>query len=78
MAERVGFEPTDACASPVFKTGSFNRSDISPSCEGCPSLEHLKYDTISPSYLSTGFLDSGPVKIFQKFLRNLNLGVAFF
>ena len=30
MAERVGFEPTDACASPVFKTGSFNRSDISP------------------------------------------------
>ena len=30
LAERVGFEPTDACASPVFKTGSFNRSDISP------------------------------------------------
>ena len=30
VAERVGFEPTDACASPVFKTGSFNRSDISP------------------------------------------------
>ena len=30
MAERVGFEPTDAFTSPVFKTGSFNRSDISP------------------------------------------------
>ena len=30
MAERVGFEPTDAHASPVFKTGSLNRSDISP------------------------------------------------
>ena len=30
MAERVGFEPTDARASPVFKTGSLNRSDISP------------------------------------------------
>ena len=30
VAERVGFEPTDACTSPVFKTGSFNRSDISP------------------------------------------------
>ena len=30
MAERVGFEPTDACASPVFKTGSFDHSDISP------------------------------------------------
>ena len=30
MAERVGFEPTDAFTSPVFKTGSLNRSDISP------------------------------------------------
>ena len=30
MAERVGFEPTDACTSPVFKTGSFDHSDISP------------------------------------------------
>ena len=31
LEERVGFEPTDARTSPVFKTGSFNRSDISPS-----------------------------------------------
>ena len=31
VAERVGFEPTDAFTSPVFKTGSLNRSDISPS-----------------------------------------------
>ena len=30
MAERVGFEPTDAFTSPVFKTGSLNHSDISP------------------------------------------------
>ena len=30
LAERVGFEPTDAFASPVFKTGVFNRSAISP------------------------------------------------
>ena len=30
LAERVGFEPTDAFTSPVFKTGSLNRSDISP------------------------------------------------
>ena len=30
MAERVGFEPTDAHTSPVFKTGSLNRSDTSP------------------------------------------------
>ena len=31
MAERVGFEPTvPLLGSPVFKTGSLNRSDISP------------------------------------------------
>ena len=30
LAERVGFEPTDAFTSPVFKTGAFNRSAISP------------------------------------------------
>ena len=30
LEERVGFEPTDARTSPVFKTGSFNHSDISP------------------------------------------------
>ena len=31
MAERVGFEPTvPSLGSPVFKTGSLNRSDISP------------------------------------------------
>ena len=30
MAERVGFEPTNACALPVFKTGAFNRSATSP------------------------------------------------
>ena len=26
MAERVGFEPTDAFTSPVFKTGTINRT----------------------------------------------------
>ena len=30
VAERVGFEPTVHSASPVFKTGSLNRSDTSP------------------------------------------------
>ena len=31
VAERVGFEPTvPSLGSPVFKTGSLNRSDISP------------------------------------------------
>jgi hypothetical protein len=30
VAEREGFEPPEACASPVFKTGTLNHSDISP------------------------------------------------
>ncbi|MDK2971772.1 MAG: hypothetical protein PWP23_1527 [Candidatus Sumerlaeota bacterium] len=30
MAVGVGFEPTDPCGSPVFKTGSLNRSDTPP------------------------------------------------
>ena len=31
MADGVGFEPTDACTSPVFKTGALNRSATHPS-----------------------------------------------
>ena len=30
MAEGVGFEPTDACASPVFKTGAIDHSATLP------------------------------------------------
>ena len=30
QAEGVGFEPTRACALPVFKTGAFNRSATPP------------------------------------------------
>ena len=30
MAEGVGFEPTNDCSLPVFKTGAFNRSAILP------------------------------------------------
>ena len=32
MAEGVGFEPTETCASPVFKTGAINRSTTPPCC----------------------------------------------
>src|SRR3954465_10932017 len=32
MAEGVGFEPTRACALPVFKTGAINRSTTPPVC----------------------------------------------
>ena len=34
MAEGVGFEPTDPCGSPVFKTGALNRSAIPPVLTG--------------------------------------------
>ena len=40
MAEGVGFEPTRACALPVFKTGAINRSATPPGvaldCSGAP------------------------------------------
>ena len=31
MADRVGFEPTVSCPTPVFKTGALNHSAIYPS-----------------------------------------------
>ena len=34
MAEGVGFEPTKACALPVFKTGAINRSTTPPGLSG--------------------------------------------
>ena len=48
MAEGVGFEPTVGLTTPVFKTGTLNRSDTPPKniqflttkpfhSEGCPS-----------------------------------------
>ena len=39
MAEGVGFEPTDPCGSPVFKTGALNRSAIPPI--SASRLDHL-------------------------------------
>ena len=33
-AEEVGFEPTDPCGSPVFKTGAINRSTTPPRVAG--------------------------------------------
>ena len=38
MAERVGFEPTDAFTSPVFKTGAFDHSAISPDIKAAGPL----------------------------------------
>ena len=52
LAERVGFEPTDARTSPVFKTGAFNHSAISP-CEKASIPKRMKNLTIVPVLLST-------------------------
>ena len=30
LAERVGFEPTVPCGTPVFETGTIDHSDTSP------------------------------------------------
>ena len=30
FTERVGFEPTVACATPLFESGTIDHSDISP------------------------------------------------
>lgn len=32
LTERVGFEPTEACTSAVFKTAALNHSATSPMC----------------------------------------------
>ena len=45
LAERVGFEPTDAFASPVFKTGAFNHSAISPCAQKHDRLKRRTYST---------------------------------
>ena len=61
MAERVGFEPTDAFTSPVFKTGSLNRSDISPN-RFQAQIEYYHTQTL----LSTKTSKKAPEKKFKK------------
>ena len=53
MAERVGFEPTDARASPVFKTGAFNRSAISPDLVPRFPQTHVIYYHIGRIFVKT-------------------------
>ena len=52
MADRVGFEPTDGHdPSPVFETGTLNRSDI------CPNMaESVGFEPTVPCGI-TGFQD---------------------
>ena len=89
LAERVGFEPTEARASSVFKTGAFNRSATSPCLKRCFTPKRRTYDTTkNPACQPTGsffsfftpFSGDRPafsqnLKIFSK---NFNFPLAFF
>ena len=46
MAEWVGFEPTDAFTSPVFKTSTLNHSDITPLFVNIITLFHSAVNTL--------------------------------
>ena len=48
--ERVGFEPTEAFTSPVFKTGAINHSTTSPAVDPWGRQEYLM--TATPSAFS--------------------------
>jgi hypothetical protein len=67
LAERVGFEPTDAFTSPVFKTGAFDHSAISPYAKA-PLLPDAS--NILPC--GAGFVNKKNCNFFAK---NLKLGV---
>ena len=47
MAEGVGFEPTDPCGSPVFKTGAIDHSAIPPI--SAPRLNSLAFYLLFPT-----------------------------
>src|SRR5580692_1188321 len=47
MAEGVGFEPTDPCGSPVFKTGAIDHSAIPPI--SAPRLNSRRFTYFSPT-----------------------------
>lgn len=51
LAERVGFEPTNDRSSPVFKTGAFNHSAISPQSRDRILAENLSKHQIRPKKL---------------------------
>ncbi len=85
----MGFEPTEARASSVFKTGAFNRSATSPCLKRCFTPKRRTYDTTkNPACQPTGsffsfftpFSGDRPafsqnLKIFSK---NFNFPLAFF
>jgi hypothetical protein len=47
LTEGVGFEPTDPCGSPVFKTGALNRSAIPPIFTGLDSSPVLIWQRVA-------------------------------
>ena len=51
MADRVGFEPTDGHdPSPVFETGTLNRSDICPNLAESVGFEPTAESPLSPVF----------------------------
>ena len=58
MAEGVGFEPTDGCPSPVFKTGAIDHSATLPAFRAdTPDSRRLRIAamrTTRPSFLLSG------------------------
>jgi hypothetical protein len=55
MAEGVGFEPTDPCGSPVFKTGAIDHSAIPPMILGLGAIasEPPRGDQIAVAFTRT-------------------------
>ena len=73
----MGFEPTDAFTSPVFKTGSLNRSDISPNRFQATHriLAHLPLFVNTFSKKSFNFF---ALKFFWKFWKKgLHFGIEY-
>ena len=60
----MGFEPTDAFTSPVFKTGAFDHSAISP-CAKASLVPNA--NIILPCIV--GFVNKKPQKKFEKKLK---------
>src|SRR5271166_2882405 len=72
MAEGVGFEPTDPCGSPVFKTGAIDHSAIPPI--SASRLDHLpRWPQRSTESESVAILFAlvGPVMILRRAMQAL-------
>jgi hypothetical protein len=65
MAEGEGFEPPEACTSPVFKTGAFNRSAIPPECVSAHDLNSLRVIGLAEGEVRNGAIDGSRTRDIQ-------------